>query len=170
MKLGEPVSGGQRPVGWRLAVAVTLFGLSILSFVTGGVLLASDLPASWKGPAALLIFPIPELLDLTAVAVVGKQGFWYLKGLLFGSLRQRVAQEVSRTRYRIGLVMFLLPVAFGWLAPYLAHNISGFSEHALIFHVGGDVLFLASLFVLGGDFWDKLGAMFSHNAKAVFPQ
>ena len=35
---------------------------------------------------------------------------------------------------------------------------------------GGDLLLLTSLFVLGGDFWDKLRALFFHQAKAVFPQ
>jgi hypothetical protein len=28
---------------------------------------------------------------------------------------------------------------------------------------------LISLFVLGGDFWDKLRALFVHSARAVFP-
>ena len=29
---------------------------------------------------------------------------------------------------------------------------------------------IASLFVLGGDFWDKLRALFVRDAKAVFPE
>jgi hypothetical protein len=28
---------------------------------------------------------------------------------------------------------------------------------------------VASLFVLGGDFWDKLRALFVHEARVVFP-
>jgi hypothetical protein len=36
-------------------------------------------------------------------------------------------------------------------------------------HVGGDVVFVTSLFVLGGDFWDKLRSLFVHGARAVFP-
>jgi len=36
-------------------------------------------------------------------------------------------------------------------------------------HVGGDVVFVASFFVLGGEFWDKLRALFVHGARAVFP-
>ena len=35
--------------------------------------------------------------------------------------------------------------------------------------VAGDLLLLASLFVLGGDFWDKLRSLFSHGATVVFP-
>jgi hypothetical protein len=31
-------------------------------------------------------------------------------------------------------------------------------------------LHLASLFVLGGDFWEKLRSLFVHKAYAVFPE
>jgi len=32
-----------------------------------------------------------------------------------------------------------------------------------------DVMLIASLFVLGGNFWDKLRALFVRDALAVFP-
>ena len=31
----------------------------------------------------------------------------------------------------------------------------------------GDVMFVASFFVLGGDFWDKISALFIHNARVL---
>jgi len=31
-------------------------------------------------------------------------------------------------------------------------------------------MFLTSLFVLGGDFWDKLRALFVRRARAAFPE
>ena len=34
--------------------------------------------------------------------------------------------------------------------------------------LGGDLLLLASLFVLGGDFWDKIRSLFIYDAKADF--
>ena len=76
---------------------------------------------------------------------------------------------VSRTRYRIGLVMFLLPILFGWLAPYVSHLVPLYGAHRIVYAVIGDVLFVVSLFVLGGDFWDKLRALFIHGAKAQIP-
>ena len=30
-------------------------------------------------------------------------------------------------------------------------------------------MLIVSVFVLGGDFWDKLRALFVHGARAVFP-
>ena len=35
--------------------------------------------------------------------------------------------------------------------------------------VAPGILASSSLFVLGGDFWDKLRALFLHEARAVFP-
>ena len=35
--------------------------------------------------------------------------------------------------------------------------------------VGGDLILLASLFVLGGDFWDKIRSLFIHDAEVHFP-
>jgi hypothetical protein len=34
----------------------------------------------------------------------------------------------------------------------------------------GDFILLFSLFVLGGNFWDKLRALFIRDAKVVFPE
>ena len=66
-------------------------------------------------------------------------------------------------------IMFVLPVLFGWVSPYLGHFIEGMQAHALALGIGGDVLLLASLFVLGGDFWDKLRSLFIHSAHVVIP-
>ncbi len=38
----------------------------------------------------------------------------------------------------------------------------------LPFAVGGDLLLLSSLFVLGGNFWDKVRALFLYDAEAHF--
>jgi len=72
---------------------------------------------------------------------------------------------VSLARYRVGLVMFLLPILFGWVGPYLLQRIPGYEDYRLAANIIGDVLLLSSLFVLGGDFWDKLRGLFIRKAK-----
>ena len=74
--------------------------------------------------------------------------------------------EVSPMRYRIGLVMFCLPLlksGSSHVAPQLVGN-----------HVWVDLLMglmlIASVFVLGGNFWDKIRALFFREARAVFPE
>ena len=107
----------------------------------------------------------PELLWLAAAAIMGKSGFNHLKGKVFGFFKKyALPVTVSRTRYRLGLVMFLVPLLFGWLEPYLSPLSPRMSQQRLVLAVTGDILLLASLFVLGGEFWDKLRALFSHTA------
>jgi hypothetical protein len=98
---------------------------------------------------------------------MGKPGFNYIKERFFAFLKKHgPADRVSRTRYRIGLVMFGLPILFGWLASYATHLIPDYELHRFAVNLVGDVLFVSSLFVLGGDFWDKVRSLFIHEAKA----
>jgi hypothetical protein len=66
-----------------------------------------------------------------------------------------------------GLAMFVLPLVFGWITPYVVHVLPGYLEHRIAYGVPGDLLLLASRFVLGGEFWDKLRALFIHEAKVA---
>jgi hypothetical protein len=66
--------------------------------------------------------------------------------------------------------MFTVPFVFGWLTPYAADMVPGYAGNEFTYAVLGDVLLLASLFVLGGDFWDKVRALFLRRAKAAFPE
>jgi hypothetical protein len=63
--------------------------------------------------------------------------------------------------------MFSIPIVFGWVAPYVSDLIPGYFRERVHLCIIGDLLLLVSLFVLGGDFWNKLRALFIHDAKAV---
>lgn len=158
--------------GWRLKLGIGLFALSILLPVIGVPLVALiDLSAGKVATISGALLAGAEVLGIVAVAVMGKSGYAYIKNRVFGFLKQHgPPAEVGRTRYTIGLVMFAVPIAFGWLAPYAANLVPGYPGNEFTYAIVGDVLLLASLFVLGGDFWDKLRALFVHGAKAVFPQ
>lgn len=156
--------------GWRLKLGITLFGLSIALPVLGVPLVASmDLSSTIVTTISGALLAGAEVLGIAAVAVMGKSGYAYIKNRVLGFLKQYgPPSEVSRTRYTIGLVMFSVPIVFGWLAPYAADLIPGYSGNEFTYAVVGDMLLLISLFVLGGDFWDKLRALFIRGAKAVF--
>jgi hypothetical protein len=97
---------------------------------------------------------------------MGKSGYAYIKHRFFGFLKQYgPPAEVSRTRYTIGLVMFAVPIVLGWLAPYAADLIPGYLGNELTYAIVGDLLLLVSLFVLGGNFWDKIRALFVYSDK-----
>jgi len=158
--------------GWRLKFGIALFGLSIVLPVLGVPLVAATgLSAATVATVSGAMLAGAEVLGLVAVAIMGKSGYAYIKNRLFGFLKQHgPPAEVGRTRYTIGLVMFAVPIAFGWLAPYAADLIPGYLGNEFTYALIGDVLLLTGLFVLGGDFWDKLRALFIHGAKAVIPQ
>jgi hypothetical protein len=135
---------------------------------------SSSIPAVWKTVLTALLLISPELFILVAVAVLGKPGFDYLVGLFkkaFGRFFEKHGppEVVSRRRYRIGLVMFVVPLVLGWATPYMSHHIPGYDTHPILFGLPGDILLLASLFVLGGEFWDKLRGLFVHRARIQFP-
>ena len=157
--------------GWRFKTGVALFVLGLICPVFVPLVVATDLPASWKAIlSGALALGIPEVLWLAAVAIMGKTGFDYLKQRVFGFLKRHAPPEqVSRTRYRIGLVLFLVPVMLGFAQPYASTVFEQLAEYRVQVGVAGDVLLLVSLFVLGGEFWDKVRALFVHGACVEFP-
>jgi hypothetical protein len=156
---------------WRLKLGAGLFGLSILLPIAGVPLVAwfnfsTSVTATVTG--GLLVSA--EIMGLAAVAVMGKSGYALIKKKLLGFINKYgPPNKVSRLRYRIGLVMFCTPIAFGWVSIYTARWIPGFESDPFFYAVGGDLMLLVSLFVLGGDFWDKIRSLFIHDAEVRFP-
>ena len=155
---------------WRFRIGSVMLAISVIGpllflpiLPTFG--LSAALTATLSGAALIGA----ELLMVAAVAVMGKEGYETIKGYIFGILkRYGPPDEVSRTRYKLGLAMFLLPLLFGWISPYLQGFIFDFSKWYLASAIVGDLILLSSLFILGGDFWDKLRSLFLHDARAIF--
>jgi hypothetical protein len=152
---------------WRLHLGLIILVVGFLSPLTIPLVTASELSARWKAIiSGSLAVGIPEVFSIVAIAIMGKAGFNYIKARIFGFLKKHGPPDrVSLTRYRIGLAMFALPILFGWLGPYGAHLIPGYETHRFAVSLIGDVMFVASLFVLGGDFWDKIRSLFIHNDR-----
>jgi hypothetical protein len=167
----SPSSDQQPQVGWRVKVGFAIFVASI-----GWPVLLPVLPLFGFSGTAVAAFTgvmvvAAEAMILVGAAIAGKEGFAYIKTRVFGFLKSYgPPKQVSRIRYVIGLVMFVLPLLLGWASPYLGHYLPGLKENPLIYALVGDGLLLISLFVLGGDFWDKLRSLFVRDAKAVFPE
>ncbi len=158
--------------GWRLQLGGAMFALSILLPAIGVPLVASmDLAGGQAATFSGALLVAAELTGLGAVAVMGKSGYQFIKGRLLAFLRRHgPPRAVSRARYRVGLVMFAVPVLFGWGSFYVLGPILEFGIDPLVAGLSGDILLLASLFVLGGEFWDKVRSLFVHDAAAVFPR
>lgn len=158
----------QHQAGWRVKVGFVIFVASL-----GWPILIPILPLLGASTTTTATFSgvmlvAAEFMLLAGAAIAGKEGFAFIKAKVFGVLKSYgPPREVSRTRYTIGLVMFVIPLAFAWASPYVAHLLPGFTDNHLIYAIGFDVTLLISLFVLGGGFWDKLRSLFKYNAYAV---
>jgi len=158
----------QIKAGWRLKLGVAIFLLSIVVPLAGvpivaGLSLSAGLKVTVTG--GVLIFG--NILGILAVAVMGKSGYNYIKSKCFAFLKKNgPPQKVSRIRYNIGLIMFCIPIVFAWISAYIADYLPGFLTNPLPYAFAGDLLLLVSLFVLGGEFWDKIRMLFIYDAEA----
>jgi len=160
------------PTGWR-------FKLGLFFFVGGWIcplfiplVSVLDLPDDTKTLlSGFLLIGAPEIFSVVSIIILGKSGFNYIKSKTFAFLKKAVPQaEVSRMRYRFGLFMLLLHVIYANLTFYAPDFILGYAEHSLTMNLIADFLFIVTLFVLGGDFWEKLRALFLYDAKAHIPK
>lgn len=158
-------------VTWRFRLGGVLFFLGLIFPLFIPLVLMIDMSAGWKAAVTgMMSVGIPELLWIAAAAILGKAGFKAIREKFFAFLKKHgPPQKVSRSRYRIGLVMFVLPLLFAWLEPYTAAFLPRYQSYRLICNIGGDVVFVSSFFVLGGDFWEKMRALFIHGAKVQMP-
>jgi len=160
-----PDSEQEQPA-WRFKLGLAVLIVGSVSPLAIPLVAASKLPGEWK---TILIgglaVGIPEILTFVAIAIMGKAGFERIKQYFFSLInRHGPPQKVSRTRYRIGLVMFSVPLFLAWLEPYVAGLIPSHSLlHKISLTIAVDAIFVSSFFVLGGDFWDKVCALFTHN-------
>ena len=100
---------------------------------------------------------------------MGSEGFDYLKSLSLDLLhRHGPAERVSRLRYNVGLCLFFIPLLLGLLGPYFGDSMFIYQAYKLQITIAFDVIFIGSIFILGGEFWDKLRSLFIYNAKAQF--
>jgi hypothetical protein len=155
----------------RFRVGVTILLAGQLSTLLIPLVSHSNLSDTWKTLlSTTLFFVTPQIGIVWAVAVFGKAGYARLKSIIGGWFKQYGPPEVvGRTRYTMGLFMFVLPVLLGWAGPYYGDSIPGYPAYEMLYATGGDLLFVLSFFVLGGEFWDKIRSLFVYRAKAQFP-
>lgn len=161
----------KQPNKLRFAAGISLLVLSFtLPFGSVWVLGSNLDPASKALFVGLLTFGGPEIFGIAAIALLGKECFDFLHARVFGFLSKLAPSgSVSKTRYMIGLALFLLSYIPSVVYAYLPQIIPDNSPGRLYFSISADLTFIVSLFILGGDFWDKLRALFIYEAKAVFP-
>ncbi len=156
-----------KPTTARLWLGILILVIGFLSPLLIPLILATELSTSTKSViSGLLAFGIPELFMVVAIGIMGKDGFNYLKRYLSLVLRRYgPPDEVSPIRYNIGLIMFILPLVVSFIAPYFGHKLAFFENSEITIMIILHTMLFISLFVLGGDFWEKLRGLFIRRAK-----
>ncbi|MHC8327001.1 transporter suffix domain-containing protein [Pseudomonas sp. LB3P93] len=158
--------------GWRFKVGIAIICLMLGSWLMVPIAAALDIPGSRIAALTGVLFISNKVLLIVVIAVMGKAGFQQLKSKVFGyvsGIAPSIDAEVGPIRHRIGIVMFCLPLISAFLEPYVDTFWPGFRPNLWQLQVLGDAMLIGSFFVLGGNFWDKVRALFIRTAKVITP-
>ena len=156
--------------GWRFKLGIVIICVMLGSWLLVPVAAALDVPGSKVAALTGILFISNKVLLILVIAIMGKSGFQQLKRSVFGyvsSLAPSVDQEVGPVRHWIGIVMFCVPLISSLLEPYLDSIWPGLRPNLWQLQLLGDLMLIGSFFVLGGNFWDKVRALFVRDARVV---
>ena len=157
--------------GVRFYVGLVIFIISFFMLPTGLVLKGFVQDHFWKGFVLGVFWISAPLMKIGSVAILGKSSYaWINYKMHYFYHKVAKPHQITPLRYNIGLVMFILPFLPNYMISFMPHLIPITLQARYITIVASDVVFLSSLFVLGGDFWDKLRALFIYRAKARFEE
>ncbi len=157
--------------GIRLYIGISVFTLSFFMLLAGLFISSYVKDLLGKGLIVIVFWICGPVMKITSVAILGKPSYLWIK-FKFRHLFVRVVKPYheSRLRYNIGLIMFCLPIIPNYIMAYAPQILTESFYERLGINISIDAIFIASLFVLGGDFWDKLKALFVFSARANFQE
>jgi hypothetical protein len=123
-----------------------------------------------KGLILTVFWVTAPLMKIMSIGILGKPSYLWIKYKLHFYRQLAVPQQVSKTRYNIGLFLFILPFIPNYILAYAPHLFPDAYVIRTFIHFFFDLVFIFSLFVLGGNFWDKLRALFIYSAGATFKE
>ena len=156
---------------FRLSIGIILLAIGLVLPLGVYLVAQTTWSATMKTAVGGILFFGFEIMAVPAVAIMGKENFDRIMTLAKSLLKiLQPPKQVGRVRYFVGLVFFLLPLIPTYVMAYLPQWLPDNSPERLWVNLSSDAIFLTSLFILGGDFWDKLRALFVREARVVFPE
>lgn len=156
--------------GWRFKLGIVIICVMLGSWLLVPVAAALDVPGSKVAALTGILFISNKVLLILVIAIMGKAGFQQLKRSVFGyvsSMTPSMDQEVGPVRHWVGIVMFCVPLISSLLEPYVDSIWPGLRPNLWQVQMLGDLMLIGSFFVLGGNFWDKVRALFIRNARVI---
>ena len=149
----------------KLGIAFAVGGN--LLFFTSAWIAWMPWTASFKATLWSILFFAPETGTIIGAALMGRENYERFKTRAFQIIgRIKPAGDVGLVRHRTGLAMFFLPLLVTCVLAYSPQWLPDSSLLRWGSKIASVLVFLASFFVLGGDFWDKLHALFRHETRA----
>lgn len=168
MKLPDTQAKALPSGTWRFRAGICVFVLAYAAWGLVPLAALAGVPATAITTLTGGIVVANKIMLLACVAVMGKPGFERLKALLLRRLKRfSPVDTVGPVRHAIGLVMFCLPLASAMLEPYIDAIWPGLRPKMWEAQLLGDLMLVASFFVLGGDFWNKFRALFIRTARVA---
>lgn len=164
----SPVPAPENP-GFRFYLGLTIFITSFFMLPIGFLLKGFVVSHFWKAFILTCFWVSAPLMKFSSIAILGNASYLWIKYQM-NHVYHRITKphDVSKFRYNIGLFLFVLPFIPNYIISYTPHLLPASMTVHYIIIITADVIFLISLFILGGDFWDKLRALFVYSAKAKF--
>jgi len=153
--------------GWKYRLGLVLFIYGLAPLEIAMLLPLLGLPGHVTASLAAFVIITGEISFFVSVALLGKPFVESLKARFHKLFRREgpplPLKPVGRRRHNLGVVLFFasfLPyflaeamLILGWTTPRHIHVV-------ITLLLSSDVSFLISLFVLGGEFWDRLKKLF----------
>lgn len=150
---------------WKYYLGLVLFAYSFAPLVVVGCLPLMGMSLAESGALAVVFLATGEIAFYGAAVLLGKEFLVALKRRLHILFRRPAAppRPVGRTRHRLGVAV----IAASFLTYYaVLIDLLFFSpaESEVTFLawslVGGEAMSMAGLFLLGGQFWERLRHIF----------
>jgi hypothetical protein len=152
--------------GWRFYAGLTALVLSCLLPLSAILVPMLGLPVAQSTVlAGVLVAGAPEVLCILAVALLGKETFQYFIHRAKSALRRAlVDRPASKARYYLGLTIILV----SWIPSYVYAYFPGVmpgGDTRIYILAGMDLAFIAAVFLMGGEFWEKVRRIFIYEGK-----
>ncbi len=153
---------------WKYYLGMTLFIYCWIPYIVSGMLLFYKIPLGDLVGLMTLFIASSEISFAISIVLLGKTFVKVLKtkiiGFFFRHKADKPAKPVSKLRHYIGVSLLFLSflpsltietfLFFGYPKTDTGH------VYMFIGLISGYTMFVVSLFVLGGDFWDRAMKLF----------
>lgn len=151
----------------RLKLGIALVVVGNLLFFTSAWIAWMPWSAGVKATLWSILFFTPEAFTLMGAAVMGRENYEMFRLKAAAVIRRiKPPGNVSLLRHRVGLALLATPLLPAYVQAFKPEWLPDHSAYRWQVMVAAHLLAIGGLFLLGGDFWDKLHALFTRDVPA----